>query len=144
LTKATWKKFVQEGTLDENRIEKVIQESWFRCKRLEVNPFVTATDLVLTPKELENRRNRLDVLISETHRFTIELKGFLHEHELVTLLVDRDGFILSQEGHPRTLKKAQKMRFLPGAKWTEECIGTNAIGTSLKTEKAIYVEGFQH
>ncbi|GGE27568.1 sigma-54-dependent Fis family transcriptional regulator [Marinithermofilum abyssi] len=144
LTKATWKRFVQEGTLDANRMEKVIQESWSRCKALEINPFREATDIVLTPKELEKRRNRLDVLITEAKLLIKELKAFLHEHEMIALFIDQDGFILTQEGYPRTLEKAKKMRFLPGAKWTEECIGTNAIGTALNTKKALYVEGFQH
>ncbi|PTX53953.1 GAF domain-containing protein [Melghirimyces profundicolus] len=144
LTKSTWKRFIQEGTLDPSRIEKVIHESWSRCKELKVDPFRDSTDIVLTPKELEKRRNQLDVLITEAKSLMAELKAFLIDHEMIILLIDPDGFILTQEGHRRTMDKAKRMRFIPGAKWTEKTIGTNAIGTCLKTKKPIYVEGYQH
>lgn len=144
LTKSTWSQFVQNGTLDPARIEKVIHESWSRCKALDINPFRKVTDKVLTLNELEKRRNQLDILIKEAKLYFNELKAFTKNHEMIVLLVDRDGFILTQEGHPRTMEKAKSMRFLPGARWSEENIGTNAIGTALKTGSPIYVEGYQH
>lgn len=36
----TWKRFVKDGVLDEARLRKRIAESWHRCKKAEVNPYL--------------------------------------------------------------------------------------------------------
>lgn len=31
----TWERFVSEGVLDSNRLNKRIMESWYRCKKIK-------------------------------------------------------------------------------------------------------------
>lgn len=40
----TWKRFVKDGVLDEARLRKRIAESWHRCKKAEVNPYLENTE----------------------------------------------------------------------------------------------------
>ncbi|WMJ15118.1 sigma-54-dependent Fis family transcriptional regulator [Geobacillus proteiniphilus] len=42
------------------------------------------------------------------------------------------------------MKKAKEINFLEGVKWTEEEVGTNAIGTALRTREPIAVVGLDH
>ncbi|MGQ0439999.1 sigma-54-dependent Fis family transcriptional regulator, partial [Bacillus sp. B-TM1] len=44
----TWKKFVDEGVLDSNRINERISESWHRCKQANVNPHMNKGQKILS------------------------------------------------------------------------------------------------
>lgn len=55
----TWKRFVKDGVLDEARLRKRIAESWHRCKKAEVNPYLEKGPKVLQQTELDNEAYRL-------------------------------------------------------------------------------------
>ena len=63
---------------------------------------------------------------------------------MVALLIDPEGYILSITGNRLTLNEARKINFVEGACWTEEKVGTNAIGTALQTEEPIMITGTEH
>lgn len=54
-----WKKFVNEGVLDSNRINQRISESWHRCKQANVNPHMNKGQKVLSSNIFENKRKRV-------------------------------------------------------------------------------------
>ncbi|SPU09445.1 transcriptional regulator [Bacillus licheniformis] len=43
----TWKRFVQEGLLDQARLNKRVMESWYRCKNRNVNPYLDKGQSIL-------------------------------------------------------------------------------------------------
>ncbi|MCL6571169.1 MAG: sigma-54-dependent Fis family transcriptional regulator, partial [Bacillus sp. (in: Bacteria)] len=53
-------------------------------------------------------------------------------------------YVLSLSGNEKTLKDARSINLIEGVRWTEEEVGTNAIGTSLKTGEALIINGAEH
>ncbi|PTX61850.1 GAF domain-containing protein [Melghirimyces profundicolus] len=139
-----WKRFVREGTLDENRIEKVIRESWIRSKEYAIDPHRDRGNVLLTKGELFERREHLSWMWEEAEKYVKQLQQLLHQHRMIVLLTDEEGHLLAGDGHPATKAAAEKIRFVPGARWSERDVGTNAIGTALETRQPVYVEGYQH
>lgn len=67
----------------------------------------------------------------------------INTHSMV-LLTSAQGLVLHSLGDTDFLEKASQVALLPGVNWSEESKGTNAIGTALKEEQAIIVQGHQH
>ena len=47
-------------------------------------------------------------------------------------------------GNEKTLNDARNINFIEGVCWTESEVGTNAIGTALKTSEAVIINGAEH
>lgn len=67
----------------------------------------------------------------------------INTHSMV-LLTSAKGLVLHSLGDNDFLEKASQVALLPGVDWSEKSKGTNAIGTALKEEQAIIVQGHQH
>ncbi|MDI5789524.1 hypothetical protein PO124_17020 [Bacillus licheniformis] len=81
----------------------------------------------------------LDIALPYLHNISRELK----ESEMMALLIDADGYVLSLAGCRRTLEEA-KNQFVEGVRWTETEVGTNAIGTALEIGEAVTIHGTEH
>ncbi|ATY85544.1 sigma-54-dependent Fis family transcriptional regulator [Kyrpidia spormannii] len=140
----TWKRFVREGTLDAHRVSRDVSESWVRSRRYGVDPYRDRGDIVLEPEDLELQRHKYADVIREVESLVHKIHGLLMEQRMVALFCDADGRILSEIGHPDTLRRAREIQFVPGADWSEAAVGTNAIGTALEVGNAVYVAGYEH
>ncbi len=72
------------------------------------------------------------------------MRKTIDELQMMALLIDPDGYVLSLSGNKQTLKRAKHINFVEGVKWTEAAVGTNAIGTALQIEEAIMISGTEH
>jgi hypothetical protein len=76
----------------------------------------------------------LDELLGETARDGGE----------VYALADAGGMLLSVRGDPAAMRRAENMRFVEGAGWSERDAGTNAPGTALATGEPVRIETVEH
>ena len=72
------------------------------------------------------------------------MRKTIDELQMMALLIDPDGYVLSLSGNKQTLQRAKHINFVEGVKWTEAAVGTNAIGTALEIEEAIMISGTEH
>ncbi|GAB6934265.1 sigma-54-dependent Fis family transcriptional regulator [Calditerricola yamamurae] len=124
-------------------IRPVVQDSWKRCMSSGVDPTRQQTTVLLDEDDVQNlvanfRLYQLALPILE--QLAKETEGTGH---LLTLC-NRDGFILYLRGEPAILRKAEKMNFVLGSQWSEEAIGTNAIGTCLKIGQPVQIFASEH
>ncbi|WP_167113183.1 helix-turn-helix domain-containing protein [Amycolatopsis viridis] len=74
-----------------------------------------------------------------------DLKQVLGAMPHVLLVVtDADGVILWREGTPAVRRRADDLGFFEGAEWTEERVGTNAIGTALAEAAPVELLAGEH
>lgn len=141
---STWRRFVDDGVLDSSRLNKRIAESWYRCRDANVNPQIGEGRHILTNNlfNIQKEKNSLflDIALPHLERMRKTIKDL----GMMALLIDPEGYVLSQNGSREALEYAKKINFVEGVRWTEEEMGTNAIGTALHAEEAIMVTGKEH
>ncbi|RFP07970.1 MULTISPECIES: sigma-54-dependent Fis family transcriptional regulator [unclassified Duganella] len=67
----------------------------------------------------------------------------VNTHNMV-LLTDANGVIVHSLGDDDFLEKASRVALKPGAAWSEQSKGTNAIGTAIAEQAAVLVHADQH
>ncbi|MGE7632536.1 sigma-54-dependent Fis family transcriptional regulator [Bacillus paramycoides] len=140
----TWQKFVDEGVLDSDRINKRISESWHRCKQANVNPHMNKGQNISTSNVFQDQKQKSEIFLDIALPHLQNMKKTIDELQMMALLIDPDGYALSLSGNKQTLKRAKHINFIEGVKWTEAAVGTNAIGTALEIEEAIMISGTEH
>ncbi|MEW4107927.1 sigma-54-dependent Fis family transcriptional regulator [Bacillus cereus group sp. BfR-BA-01399] len=140
----TWKKFIDEGVLDSNRINERISESWYRCKQANVNPHMSKGQKILSSVFFQEQKKKSEIFLDIALPQIQNMRKTIDELQMMALLIDPDGYVLSLSGNKQTLKRAKHINFIEGVKWTEAAVGTNAIGTALEIEEAIMISGTEH
>lgn len=140
----TWKRFVKEGVLDSARLNKRISESWYRCKKEQVNPYLHKGLNVLSSDELQSKKTQNSQLLEIATPYLSQMEQAIKESGMMTLLVDPDGYVLSLTGNNKTLMEANRINFVEGVRWTEGEVGTNAIGTAIETKEPVIINGVEH
>lgn len=144
LKNSVWSRFVREGVLDESRINKRISESWYICRKDGVNPYNGKGEKILQQKQFVQRKNDRNDLLYAALPLIKNLQKIFAQTKSLFLLVDSEGYVLYMDGDPLALEKAGAINFIEGAKWTEKEVGTNAVGTALRTREPITVIGAEH
>ncbi len=140
----TWKRFVNEGILESSRLNKRIMESWYRCKQEDVNPYLSQGQHILTNGALTAQKEKNSLFLDAALSPLEKMKEVIEESKMMALLVDPEGYVLSLTGNKGVLHDARRINFVEGVRWTEEEVGTNAIGTALQTGEAVMISGTEH
>ncbi|GHA27582.1 transcriptional regulator [Streptomyces spiroverticillatus] len=126
----------------ERPVRPVVAASWRRSARARVSPDGTA------PVELAN--DDLDAYrdshpLARAMPLFRELMGaYAHDGEHLVAVCDAFGRMLWVEGDARSLRRAGRMNFVPGARWAESSVGTNAPGTALALDRPVQVFAAEH
>ncbi|MER5776094.1 GAF domain-containing protein [Streptomyces sp. NPDC002039] len=133
--------FTRDGRV-EAPVRAVIAGSWRRCARARVNPECSAR-VELAEAELRSYRERHP--LARVLPVFRDLVGAFAAHGAHLLAVcDARGSLLWVEGAPDTLRRAERLGFVPGARWAETVMGTNAPGTAVAVGEAVQVFGAEH
>ena len=129
--------------LDPGHTDTILQ-SHERCNTLGISPIRAPDHAPLIRADLavaRERNRRLSV-------HSVPVMEMLLEQVLATqsmvLLTDVQGTVLHSVGHDDFLARASKIALAPGVNWSEASKGTNAIGTSLVTERPTLVHADEH
>lgn len=80
--------------------------------------------------------------VIEELRACLMLAADAAQHLMV--VTDAEGVILWREGASPVRRTADRLGFAEGARWTEQQVGTNAIGTALAEEAPVELFGAEH
>ncbi|MFD8144832.1 GAF domain-containing protein [Streptomyces sp. NPDC059708] len=133
--------FTRDGRV-EPPVRAVIAKSWRRCARARVSP-ECAPRLERPEAELAAYRARHP--LARVMPLFRDLVGAFAAHGAHLLAVcDARGGLLWVEGEPGTLRRAEGLGFVPGARWAETAMGTNAPGTAIALGEPVQVFGAEH
>ncbi|MGP3922180.1 GAF domain-containing protein [Streptomyces sp. 8N616] len=133
--------FTAAGSVD-RPIRPVVVDSWRRSARAHVSPDTTAS-VELTDGELGTYR--AEHPLAPVMPLFRELMGsFATDGEHLVAICDTQGRLLWVEGHAATRRRADMMNFVPGARWAESAVGTNAPGTAVALDRAVQVFAAEH
>jgi transcriptional regulator of acetoin/glycerol metabolism len=132
-----------ERTKNENlELKKMIQQSWLRSKENKIDPNRKQgkVDIKRWKKGVEKNKE----LIQTSLPLMEDLYQLVKGSGFSVILCDQNGLLLKMIGDKETLKQAKSISFVEGADWSEEEIGTNAIGTCIKEEIPLQVFSYEH
>jgi hypothetical protein len=133
--------FTEAGTVP-RPVRAVVADSWRRSARAGVGPDGTA-DVELTDADLGSYRSEHP--LARVMPLFRELMGtFAVDGEHLLAVCDAHGRLLWVEGHAATRRQAGRMNFVPGARWAENAVGTNAPGTAVALDRPVQVFAAEH
>ncbi|SHI59881.1 transcriptional regulator [Streptomyces sp. 3214.6] len=133
--------FTEAGTVP-RPVRAVVADSWRRSARAGVGPDGTAS-VELTDGQLGVYR--AEHPLARVMPLFRELMGtFAADGEHLLAVCDAHGRLLWVEGHKATRRHAGRMNFVPGARWAESAVGTNAPGTAVALDRPVQVFAAEH
>lgn len=133
--------FTEVGTVP-RPVRPVVADSWRRSARAGVGPDGTAR-VEIADGDLGAYRAE-HPLAPVMPLFRELLGSFAADGEHLLAVCDAHGRLLWVEGHPATRRKADRMNFVPGARWAESAVGTNAPGTAVAVDRPVQVFAAEH
>lgn len=73
-----------------------------------------------------------------------ELRAVVADGDLIAAVTDAAGRIVWTCGSPVMRRAAERVNFVPGGRWDEASVGTNALGLALRTGKPSTVYSAEH
>ncbi|GAB6156046.1 sigma-54-dependent Fis family transcriptional regulator [Desulfosporosinus burensis] len=138
-----WNRFIN-GESVESEVTPSILRSWQRSVEFQVDHSLISNQAILSTPRLIERREAQDSLVRASETVLPYIFSLLGSRNYTVLLGDNDGYIMEAIGDAPFMSKAQKVNLSPGASWSEEIRGTNAIGTALRDNAPISVFGWEH
>lgn len=121
----------------------VISDSWNRSLAAEVNPDGKLPPVVYEQDEIEDVRSA-HPLATVVPMLRQTLVSIADDAEHIMIVTDADGHILWREGAPGVCMAADRVLLTEGVRWSEDAIGTNAMGTVLATGQPVQVYSAEH
>jgi hypothetical protein len=134
---------VLSGARPSERPRALVARSWARVMGLGLVADRVNQRRPLPPAELERRRrtSRLSLVVDEVRRV---LTSVADASLFLVVVTDADGVVLWREGSARVQLTADRLGFLEGMDWTEQVVGTNAIGTALAEAAPVQLFSAEH
>ena len=124
--------------------QKLIEESWQRCRQYGIAQNGWSQAEVLTGKELESVLKDSQELIDSARLLMQSLYELVASSGFVVVLLNADGYIVEVIGEMDDVKSSWTGYYARGVKWTEELAGTSALSLALLGSGPIQVLGDEH
>ncbi|RZQ63445.1 GAF domain-containing protein [Amycolatopsis suaedae] len=121
----------------------VVSDSWNRSLAAHVDPDSTPPPLVYEDAELEEVRSA-HPLAAVLPILRQTLVSIADDAEHIMIVTDAQGHILWREGATDVRLRADRVHLSEGTRWTEDVIGTNAMGTALATGEPVQIYSAEH
>ncbi len=139
------RQWVETGTVADGLVAPVLRERWARSRghglpsdgRVPGAPHASAAQLA---RALEHRRR----LVSQARPVMAFLSEQIRDSDSLVLLADPQGMLLHALGDAGFADRAARVALRPGAIWSEQWRGTNAIGTALAEDAPVVVHAGEH
>lgn len=150
-TREAWESYVTgqiahqtEQQRDAWPVRDEIVKSWQRSLNMGVDASKQQSRKVEAEDDLHEIRRKNLALRRAAKAALARLEPHLADAKAVLLLTDKQGVIIDAIGDPSVLDEGQDIHLEVGGIWNEDAIGTNGIGTAIKTGKPTYVHGAEH
>ncbi len=134
---------VLSGSAPPQRPRPLVARSWSRVMQFGLVADHVNLRHPMSSEELVRRRrtSRLSLVIDELRRILTSVADASH---FLMVVCDADGVVLWREGSARVQLIADRLGFIEGMVWTEEVVGTNAIGTALAEAAPVQLFSAEH
>jgi hypothetical protein len=124
-------------------VRPVVLDSWRRTTRAGLRPEGHAPTVVIDESRVDEVR-RAHPLAATLPAIHEAVGRVAHDAGHLLVVTDATGTLLWAEGHPAIKDAAWHLGFFEGARWSEDLVGTNAIGTALAIDHPVQILSGEH
>jgi transcriptional regulator of acetoin/glycerol metabolism len=121
----------------------VVSASWRRSLAAHVDPEHGGPPLIYEHREVTRVRDG-HPLAAVLPLLRDTLVSIADEAMHMMIVTDAQGHILWREGQRDVLRTAERVGLVEGTRWSEDSIGTNAMGTALAADRAVQIHSAEH
>ncbi|MDE2203923.1 MAG: sigma-54-dependent Fis family transcriptional regulator [Burkholderiaceae bacterium] len=132
------------GDTPDNDQPELIAQSHERSKSYGLRTYESPDFCPVQQSELKTQIERSQSLFTHALPVMETLYSQIINTQSMVILTDTSGLILHSLGDDDFLARASKVALQPGALWSEESRGTNAIGTALAEARPTLVHASEH
>ncbi|MHC1547677.1 GAF domain-containing protein [Phyllobacterium sp. K27] len=137
--------YIESAVTGDAAAQSAVVASWGRSMRLYgLKPDEGTPPNMLTDQELREAREQLGSLIETAETTLDRLYSAVGGAGCCVLLADKNGVPVDRRGYEGDDATFCKAGLWTGAVWSEECEGTNGIGTALAEQRALTIHRDQH
>jgi hypothetical protein len=126
------RRLLDEGSVPGELVGDALAASWQRSMAAGLDPSSAIAEFPrASTVQLAEARERQRELIDHAMPTLAYLHSQTRDTGSVIVLSNAQGLLLQSCGDPEFIDRAARVNLAPGASWTEEHRGTNAVGTSL-------------
>lgn len=137
-----WQSF-QQGRCPVGVREPIIR-SWQRSRAAGVSPRLPGATLVWDRSQLTAALTHNEELIDAASPYLTGLEQGFSDQGIVLVLLDPEVRALLVRGDSNTLAAGEKILLVPGSDWSEDQVGTNAMGTAFMEGTHVRVLAAEH
>lgn len=137
-----WEK-LNKGYIDIS-IHDYICQSWERSRQYGVDPLKPTNPDLLNTKDFEQVLAENKELLDLAVPSMFDIFDFTQNSSFAIALSDKNGIILKMIGDEKELAFTNYSNFTERANWSEEVMGTNAVGLVLAIDQPVQVFGYEH
>ncbi|MEU6699896.1 GAF domain-containing protein [Pseudonocardia sp. NPDC046786] len=120
-----------------------IRASWERSLAAAVDPERSRPTHPYQPGEVaELRAGHPLARVLPVLRETLVAAAEQARHMMI--VTDERGHILWREGAREVLRRAERVELVEGTRWSEDAVGTNAMGTALSDDRPVGIHSAEH
>lgn len=138
-----WERFLVDGVLPHGH-RPIITSSWERCVQNQVDPLKKEARVIFENSSFLEKKEQHRFLLDLARPYIEEMFHYFNDEDIMVVLCDQDGIILEGKANEKTKRMLERIRFQPGADWSEQVAGTNAIGTALMEKKPVQIFSAEH
>ena len=125
--------------------DEVIRQSWMRCDReFGLDPGQPPSACVLDSSAIRAHQGQIEEFLQVARTGMEAFYKQISSLNYVMLLTDGEGVTVDYIGDRKYDREAKQAGLYLGTSWKERYAGTNAVGTSLSTGKAIICHKTDH
>lgn len=140
---SSWERFLENRPLPGVGVRNVVLDSWRRSRSEAVDPGIGSAPTANGDK-IHLLRARSHDLYEAAKPVLETLREILRESGTLIMLSDPSGTILDLNGETRARDAGEQINLAPGGCWSEDLIGTNAIGTTIATHQPVQIYASEH
>lgn len=124
--------------------KQFIAKSWDQCTAMAIDPELKKVPKITEEEFLLICQKRKHLLLQISQPIINKFIQFFDYSKYTIGLTDENGILLFSDGNQALIKEGLKYNCVVGSCWSEESIGTNAIGNCLTLGQPICIVGEEH
>ncbi len=138
-----WREFATSSVIPEGSVRPSIVNSWVRCQNMNMEPKASQPAVLgqeMLAQRLRANRENVEIVV----RVISTVEEFAKASGYLISFLDNEGYILTIQGSDRLQGIVGRVHFKLGANWSEQCMGTTAVGVTLATGQPSQVFHAEH